>query len=413
MFCSPDLWHFTHVLSVPHVWVTLRFHKCISTACNVYHSLVNQSCNPLTQQSPYCTLSSQDSDDASIKHFATFIGIIYQDHNVRQCWPQRCFNITLYIRISNIVKGEFLEEQWSSNMAKGMLNPIFRSAQNEEFERDIHDTTENSFDQRLDYPWQRTSIKLITIIWQILTSLSMAHFIGLMTRELNCWELNQRCSSLIVNPIKHVIDKDVEIYKIIVTNALDECSSPWVIESLIKAILNGVTDIPLKFFILSRPEDWIKRTFSHVARSSLLQEFTLHDVAESDVQRDIETYLRSALSDIAMAHGYVHHDPSWPPERKLNTLLIRSDGLFIDCHTLYRCSRCEFPTASNGYCAAWTHLSAAGQHYWQSLPNDHGPSVWHAWRSWMYFEAGGTYLGCALPNTTVYGWHHVLAWHAR
>ena len=63
--------------------------------------------------------------------------------------------------------------------------------------------------------------------------------------------LPQQFSSLIVNPIQRVIDKDVKIYKIIVIDALDECSSLWIVQSLIKAILDGVVDIPLKFFISS------------------------------------------------------------------------------------------------------------------------------------------------------------------
>ena len=92
----------------------------------------------------------------------------------------------------------------------------------------------------------------------------------------------------------------------------------------------------LKFFILSRPEDWIKWAFDHVSRSLLLQEFILHDVAKSDVQRDIDTYVRSALSDIAMARGHVHHDPSWPPEQELEALLIWFDGLFIHAATAIR-----------------------------------------------------------------------------
>ena len=118
--------------------------------------------------------------------------------------------------------------------------------------------------------------------------------------------------------------------------SIPECSSSWIVQSLIKAILDGVSDVPLKFFILSRPEDWIKQAFDHVSRESLLREFTLHNVAKSDVQRDIDTYLRSALSEISMARGYVHHDPSWPPEHELKALLIRSDGLFIYAATAIR-----------------------------------------------------------------------------
>ena len=141
--------------------------------------------------------------------------------------------------------------------------------------------------------------------------------------------LTQQFSSLIVNPIQHVIDRDIKIYKIIVIDALDECSSPWIVQSLIKAILDGVVNVSLKFFILSQPEDWIKQAFDHISRALLLQEFTLHNVAKSDVQHDINTCLSLALSEILMAHGYVHHDPSWPPKHELKALLIRSDGLFI------------------------------------------------------------------------------------
>ena len=50
---------------------------------------------------------------------------------------------------------------------------------------------------------------------------------------------------------KQVIGKDVKVYKVIVIDALDECSSSSIVESLIKAILDSVADIPLKVFILS------------------------------------------------------------------------------------------------------------------------------------------------------------------
>ena len=152
----------------------------------------------------------------------------------------------------------------------------------------------------------------------------------------NLNSLSQQFHSLVGNPTKRVIDKDIKIYKVIVIDALDECSSQWIVEALIKAILEGVADIPLKFFILSRSEDWIKRAFHRVARPSLLHEFTLHHVAKSEVQRDIKTYLTSALSDIAEARSFSSNDPPWPPEEELKALLIRSDGLFIYAATAIR-----------------------------------------------------------------------------
>ena len=49
-FHVPFPWYmtFAHVLSVPCVWSTLRLCEHISMPCNIYHSLVNQSCLSLT-----------------------------------------------------------------------------------------------------------------------------------------------------------------------------------------------------------------------------------------------------------------------------------------------------------------------------------------------------------------------------
>ena len=152
----------------------------------------------------------------------------------------------------------------------------------------------------------------------------------------NLNSLPHQFSSLIVNPIKSAIDEDVNIYKVIVIDALDECSQPQIVVSLIKAILNGVADIPLKFCIVSRPEDWIKSAFRHSARSSFFQDFSLHDVPKSDVQHDIEAYLKSALSEISNARGYSQHDSPWPPEEEVKALLIGLDGLFIYAATAIR-----------------------------------------------------------------------------
>ena len=152
----------------------------------------------------------------------------------------------------------------------------------------------------------------------------------------NLNSLPHQFSSLIVDPIHRAIDKDVKLYKVIIIDALDECSSPRIVVSLIRAILNGVANIPLKFFIVSRPEDRIKSVFYHAARSLSFQEFSLHDVAKSDVQRDIQTYLRSALSEIANERGYSQHDSPWPPEQELMALLKQSDGLFIYAATAIR-----------------------------------------------------------------------------
>ena len=54
------------------------------------------------------------------------------------------------------------------------------------------------------------------------------------------------------------------------------------------------------------------------------------------MQSDVETYLRSALADIAEARSFSHNDPPWPPEDELKALIIRCDGLFIYAATAVR-----------------------------------------------------------------------------
>jgi hypothetical protein len=145
--------------------------------------------------------------------------------------------------------------------------------------------------------------------------------------------LPEQFSSLVKKPIKLTTENENSIDKIIVIDAIDECFTLWIVESLIRTILDGVADIPLKFFITSRTEDWIKATFRRNVASGL-KIFILHDVAKQDVQSDIQRYLEWTLSEIANSRGYSGDD--WPPEEEVRILLTRSDGLFIYAATAVR-----------------------------------------------------------------------------
>ena len=137
---------------------------------------------------------------------------------------------------------------------------------------------------------------------------------------------SEQFTSLIIKPIKSVFDKDIKIYKIVVIDALDECSSPMRVESLIKAVLDGVADIPFKFIISSRPERQIRNLFRSVVGSTF-RVFSLHiDVAIDAVQRDIKKYLKSKLSTIRAIGGYSQSNSTKTPE---DALTVLSDGLFI------------------------------------------------------------------------------------
>ena len=70
--------------------------------------------------------------------------------------------------------------------------------------------------------------------------------------------LSEQLKFLVIEPIKKVIGNEVNIYKIVIIDVLDECSSFlnayaswWMVTSQITTIFDGVADILLKISILS------------------------------------------------------------------------------------------------------------------------------------------------------------------
>ncbi|KAH7327665.1 hypothetical protein B0J17DRAFT_722657 [Rhizoctonia solani] len=85
---------------------------------------------------------------------------------------------------------------------------------------------------------------------------------------------------------------------VIVVDALDECSDPHVVELFLGLLFRSVAELPIKFFITSRPEPAIRNRMmpeSEHARSILY----LHEIEQSLVQADIELYLREELASIS------------------------------------------------------------------------------------------------------------------
>ncbi|CAE6444653.1 unnamed protein product [Rhizoctonia solani] len=110
---------------------------------------------------------------------------------------------------------------------------------------------------------------------------------------------------------------------VVVIDALDECDDKNGIELLLDMIFKHTKEIPLKFFITSRPKpDIYNKMLSHLpdAQATL----HLHNIENSLVQADIETYLKSELFYIS------------PTEEQIGALVQRSGNLFIYAATLIR-----------------------------------------------------------------------------
>ncbi|CAE6378817.1 unnamed protein product [Rhizoctonia solani] len=109
---------------------------------------------------------------------------------------------------------------------------------------------------------------------------------------------------------------------VFVIDALDECDDPYILELFLGLLFRSVVDLPLKFFVTSRPEPVIRHRMmleSERSRSVLY----LHEIERSLVQADIERYLREELASVSLHDG-------------ITQLAIHAGNLFIYAATAIR-----------------------------------------------------------------------------
>ena len=124
----------------------------------------------------------------------------------------------------------------------------------------------------------------------------------------------------------------VKTYKIIVIDAVDECTDLQLVSSLIQLILDSASAIPLKVFIASRDEPLIRYAFTSLPR--LRTVFYLHEAEEDVVKGDIWTYLQTSMAEIKAGHG--HTLDTWPPQSEISALLDHAGTLFLYAATAIR-----------------------------------------------------------------------------
>ena len=145
--------------------------------------------------------------------------------------------------------------------------------------------------------------------------------------------LSEQFASLVVKPIQTILDPSIKTYKVVVIDALDECTKPGTVAQLIQSIVTLSWKIPVKFFISSRDTSGIRQAFQCDPLYRAPKVISLHDVERIVVQGDIKLYLQNAFSAIAKRRPEL---TSWPPPRELESLLEQSDRLFIYAATAVR-----------------------------------------------------------------------------
>ncbi|KAG5637284.1 hypothetical protein H0H81_005079 [Sphagnurus paluster] len=143
--------------------------------------------------------------------------------------------------------------------------------------------------------------------------------------------LKKQFQMLLYDPICKSRTKGVGPCKIIIIDAVDECTDLNLIYSLIQLILKSASDIPLKVLISSRDETLIRNAFN--SKPEHLDAFYLHEVEKDIVKHDIKQYLEASLADIRKRYD---GPPGWPLQDVVSKLVDLSDRLFIYAATAVR-----------------------------------------------------------------------------
>ena len=155
---------------------------------------------------------------------------------------------------------------------------------------------------------------------------SLSHLIlDVVEDDPNCssWRIGKQFLNFMVKPLTAMY-RDIRGILVIVLDALDECSDQSLVAELLSAILKHSKSLPVKFFITSRPEVVLKKTFD---RSWDHSNFILHEVEKEIVKADIELYVKAYLRD-------KYSGVNWPAQAELERLVDMCGTLFIYASTV-------------------------------------------------------------------------------
>ncbi len=121
---------------------------------------------------------------------------------------------------------------------------------------------------------------------------------------------------------------------VVVIDAFDELDGTGahrLLHTLLSDLAMG-SPLPLKLLITSRPETFIRNTFSYFQSSTRL---LLHNIEETIVKADIQLYLEASLARIPFELG-LPLSPPWFQSAELSALLEASGNLFVYAATAVR-----------------------------------------------------------------------------
>jgi hypothetical protein len=190
----------------------------------------------------------------------------------------------------------------------------------------------------------RSDLKQIlpTLAYQlaIFDSSFRVEIVTLLTRNADIGHLNLQgqLRELIVRPLERHSRRDMFSSVVIVIDAFDECKDAFAAHRMLGMFAKLIHDLPVKFFITSRPEPHIRAAFQLDSWREAPQKLVLHEVDLDLVQADIKAFLQAELSEVAHLHDLTAVE--WPDPAQVETLVHKSGGLFV-----FAATACKFIAA--------------------------------------------------------------------
>jgi len=136
---------------------------------------------------------------------------------------------------------------------------------------------------------------------------------------------------LLEKPLRSVSVNQQRPPLVLTIDALDECSDAEGVKQLLNKLLSVSKDLPVKFFLTSRPEPHIIAGFQ-LSRPDFHRILRLHEIEKDVVEADISLYLHKKLNDIRSSCPSIF--PSeWPTPGDIKILTRLSGKLFIYAFT--------------------------------------------------------------------------------
>ena len=120
---------------------------------------------------------------------------------------------------------------------------------------------------------------------------------------------------------------------VVVVDGLDECTSRDGVLEFIRLLAEAIDTLPFRFLLTSRPEPDIEAAF----RLHMTDRMALW-LALEDSREDVRKYLKTHLQQTRDKLSRIMQDQPklWPSEQDLESLVTKSDGLFIYAATAAR-----------------------------------------------------------------------------